>query len=83
MPVIATSADLTSDAARANRAAWDELAARIFRRGAQAVAEGGPAKARERHLARGKLLPRERVTRLLDPGAAVPRTRRARRPRHV
>ena len=33
------------------------------------MAEGGPAKARERHLARGKLLPRERVTRLLDPGA--------------
>jgi 3-methylcrotonyl-CoA carboxylase beta subunit len=33
------------------------------------VSEGGPAKARERHLARGKLLPRERVMRLLDPGA--------------
>ncbi len=33
------------------------------------MAEGGPAKARERHLGRGKLLPRERVTRLLDPGA--------------
>ncbi|HVY58534.1 MAG TPA: carboxyl transferase domain-containing protein [Xanthobacteraceae bacterium] len=33
------------------------------------AAEGGPARARERHLARGKLLPRERVMRLLDPGA--------------
>ena len=33
------------------------------------MAEGGPPKARERHLARGKLLPRERVMRLLDPGA--------------
>ncbi len=31
--------------------------------------EGGPAHARERHLARGKLLPRERVGRLLDPGS--------------
>ncbi|HTZ03192.1 MAG TPA: carboxyl transferase domain-containing protein, partial [Xanthobacteraceae bacterium] len=33
------------------------------------VAQGGPARARERHLARGKLLPRERVMTLLDPGA--------------
>jgi 3-methylcrotonyl-CoA carboxylase beta subunit len=33
------------------------------------AAQGGPARARERHLARGKLLPRERVMTLLDPGA--------------
>jgi len=32
------------------------------------VAEGGGAAAREKHVARGKLLPRERVDRLLDPG---------------
>ena len=32
------------------------------------VAEGGGARAVEKHLARGKLLPRERVRRLLDPG---------------
>jgi 3-methylcrotonyl-CoA carboxylase beta subunit len=31
---------------------------------------GGGEKARERHVARGKLLPRERVERLLDPGTA-------------
>jgi 3-methylcrotonyl-CoA carboxylase beta subunit len=68
VPVIATSADLTSEAARANRAAWAELAEDLQAK-RQAVAEGGPAKARERHLARGKLLPRERVMRLLDPGA--------------
>ena len=68
MPVIATSADLTSDAARANREAWAGLSRELADRRA-AVAEGGPARARERHLARGKLLPRERVTRLLDPGA--------------
>ncbi|MGB6538398.1 MAG: carboxyl transferase domain-containing protein [Xanthobacteraceae bacterium] len=34
-----------------------------------AAAEGGPVRARERHLARGKLLPRERVMTLLDAGA--------------
>ncbi|MBF9197870.1 carboxyl transferase domain-containing protein [Microvirga terrestris] len=68
MPVIATSADLTSDAAQASRTAWAELALDLQAK-RQAVSEGGPAKARERHLARGKLLPRERVMRLLDPGA--------------
>ena len=33
------------------------------------AAEGGPPRARERHIARGKLLPRERVMTLVDPGA--------------
>jgi len=32
------------------------------------ISEGGSQRAREKHLARGKLLPRERVERLLDPG---------------
>ncbi len=42
----------------------DELRARTA-----AARNGGGARARERHVARGKLLPRERVDRLLDPGA--------------
>ena len=33
------------------------------------IKEGGGARARERHLGRGKLLPRDRVRTLLDPGA--------------
>jgi 3-methylcrotonyl-CoA carboxylase beta subunit len=33
------------------------------------TAEGGGAKAREKHTARGKLLPRERIRALLDPGS--------------
>src|SRR6267143_994911 len=32
--------------------------------------EGGPERARERHVKAGKLLPRDRVERLLDPGTA-------------
>jgi 3-methylcrotonyl-CoA carboxylase beta subunit len=68
VPVIATSVDLKSEAAEANREAWAQLARELQDKRA-AVAQGGPAKARERHLARGKLLPRERVMRLLDPGA--------------
>ncbi|WP_114376904.1 carboxyl transferase domain-containing protein [Elioraea thermophila] len=34
------------------------------------VAQGGPPAARERHRARGKLLVRERIERLVDPGSA-------------
>ncbi|WP_246375792.1 carboxyl transferase domain-containing protein [Brachybacterium aquaticum] len=34
-----------------------------------AVAEGGPVSARAKHRARGKLLARERIDRLLDPGS--------------
>jgi 3-methylcrotonyl-CoA carboxylase beta subunit len=34
------------------------------------IAKGGPQKARERHAARGKLLPRDRVNALLDAGTA-------------
>jgi len=34
------------------------------------VAHGGPEHARNQHQSRGKLLPRERIQRLLDPGSA-------------
>jgi 3-methylcrotonyl-CoA carboxylase beta subunit len=52
----------------ANRVAMEALVAELRARVA-AVAQGGGAAARERHLARGKLLPRERVNLLLDPGS--------------
>ncbi len=42
----------------------EELRARVAE-----AALGGPEKHRERHVSRGKLLPRERVERLLDPGS--------------
>ncbi len=68
MAIIPSLIDTNSEAARENRASWERLARELNHRRA-AVAEGGPERARERHLARGKLLPRERVMRLLDPGA--------------
>jgi len=68
VPVIQSTADLVSDVAAANRAAWARLADELAAARAL-VAEGGPARARERHVGRGKLLPRERVQRLLDPGS--------------
>src|SRR5680860_969542 len=45
-----------------------ELVAELTERRAQ-VRVGGSRAARDKHLARGKLLPRDRVDRLLDPGA--------------
>jgi len=37
---------------------------------AETISKGGSEKTRQRHLARGKLLPRERVATLIDPGTA-------------
>ena len=50
-----------ADALKAN---VDELAQRLAR-----AAEGGGEKARAKHTERGKLLPRERIEALLDPGS--------------
>jgi 3-methylcrotonyl-CoA carboxylase beta subunit len=52
---------------QANAAAMAALV-QDLRAKAREVSEGGGAAAREKHVARGKLLPRERVDRLLDPG---------------
>ena len=53
---------------RRNREAMRALAGELNALRATA-AEGGSAKSRDRHTARGKLLPRERVMRLIDPGS--------------
>src|SRR5687768_11469660 len=68
MRKLASAADPGADAfavnARVNRALVEELRER-----AGAAALGGPPESRKRHEARGKLLPRDRVMRLLDPGS--------------
>jgi 3-methylcrotonyl-CoA carboxylase beta subunit len=64
---IGTAIDTASAEFRANQAVMKALVAELERKRAEA-AEGGPPRARERHLARGKLLPRQRVLALLDPG---------------
>ncbi len=56
------SADFQANVA-AMRAVVDDLKTQVER-----VAQGGGEAARAKHTARGKLLPRERVQRLLDPG---------------
>jgi 3-methylcrotonyl-CoA carboxylase beta subunit len=57
-----------SDAARANRAAHETALAEI-RTAQDAARAGGGAQALARHLARGKMAPRDRVANLLDPGS--------------
>ncbi|WP_372675209.1 carboxyl transferase domain-containing protein, partial [Aquicoccus sp.] len=44
-------------------------ALRVIREAAELAAAGGGEKARARHVGRGKMLPRERVAGLLDPGS--------------
>lgn len=52
-----------ADNARAMQKVVNDLHAQLNH-----IARGGSERARKKHLARGKLLPRERVERLLDPG---------------
>ena len=67
MPAIKSRLDTGSAAFTANaahhRALAEELRVQVAR-----VAEGGGAEAQKKHTSRGKLLPRERVRGLLDPG---------------
>ncbi|HPB21005.1 MAG TPA: carboxyl transferase domain-containing protein [Novosphingobium sp.] len=69
-PVLTSALDLADPQVRArdahNRALAEELRARVAK-----AALGGDERSRERHVSRGKLLPRERVERLLDPGSPL------------
>ncbi|MBX3726640.1 MAG: methylcrotonoyl-CoA carboxylase [Xanthomonadales bacterium] len=68
MPVLTSQIDPRGEEFRRNadhlRGLVDDLRAQMA-----AAAEGGGAKARDKHTARGKLLPRERIRALLDPGS--------------
>jgi 3-methylcrotonyl-CoA carboxylase beta subunit len=68
MTALSTAVDPKSREYQANRDAMQKLVAELQQRRAEA-AKGGPEKARERHVARNKLLPRERVMRLIDSGS--------------
>ena len=65
---LTSSAIPSSEAFNANRAAHLE-SLRVVEEAAATAAIGGGEAARERHLSRGKLLPRNRVAALLDPGS--------------
>jgi 3-methylcrotonyl-CoA carboxylase beta subunit len=67
MATLKSKLNPTSDEFRANAAAM-QSAVDDLRVIAKKLSEGGGEEARRKHLGRGKLLPRERVQRLLDPG---------------
>jgi 3-methylcrotonyl-CoA carboxylase beta subunit len=69
VPALKTSLDAASQSAHSNRESMTRLVADLRERLATAR-EGGPERARQRHVAAGKLLPRDRVERLIDPGTA-------------
>jgi 3-methylcrotonyl-CoA carboxylase beta subunit len=67
-PVLDSKLWVESESFRANAAHNRALAERL-RADVAKAALGGSERSRERHTSRGKLLPRERVERLLDPGS--------------
>ena len=68
MPALQSRLNPRSDEFKANQAAMNALVADLRTQVAM-VGQGGGATARARHVARGKLLPRDRVRGLLDVGS--------------
>ena len=68
MATLQSQVSPSSETFKANAARLRGLVADISDKAAT-VERGGPDEARERHRSRGKLLPRERLAQLLDPGS--------------
>jgi 3-methylcrotonyl-CoA carboxylase beta subunit len=68
MPKLTSAVDPRSESFLANRKHNEALVEDLMARAAK-TALGGSEASRSRHVGRGKLLPRDRVERLLDPGA--------------
>ncbi len=68
MGVLRSNLSPAAEAFQTNKAAHRALMAEI-EAASEVVLAGGGAASRERHLGRGKLLPRDRVAGLLDPGS--------------
>ena len=68
MPVITSQIDVRSPDFRANTAQLRDSVTALGHE-LELVALGGGDKARQKHVERGKLLPRERIRALLDPGS--------------
>src|SRR5476651_930894 len=68
LAILSSSIDKNAAEFGANAERMGALTAQLQARRAEA-ALGGPEKARERHVGRGKLLPRDRVMNLIDPGS--------------
>lgn len=69
MPVLQSQISTASESFRKNAERMKALVAEIAEKAA-VVEKGGSDEARQRHVARGKLLPRERLAQLIDTGTA-------------
>ncbi len=67
MPIIESKINGRSTEFVANASAMREKITEL-KAALEKIAQGGPEAARQKHIARGKLLPRDRVEQLLDPG---------------
>ncbi|MCR9222245.1 MAG: methylcrotonoyl-CoA carboxylase [Alphaproteobacteria bacterium] len=68
MSTLKSQYDPRGEEAAANRAAMEALVADLAQT-VRGVKQGGGERARKKHVGRGKLLPRDRVRTLLDPGS--------------
>ncbi|KAL9002066.1 MAG: hypothetical protein Q9188_004980 [Gyalolechia gomerana] len=66
LSILPTHVDTSSPAYKRNAAQYSELMAQL-RELHQEIEKGGPEKAREKHVNRGKMLVRDRITALIDP----------------
>ncbi|CEJ60178.1 Putative Methylcrotonoyl-CoA carboxylase beta chain, mitochondrial [Penicillium brasilianum] len=69
LSVLPTTVDTSSPEYRENSQQMQELLDRMSSLHAK-IAQGGSQKARDKHVARGKMLPRDRVSALIDPGTS-------------
>jgi len=68
MPVLKSNLNTRSDDFKSNAAHMQSLVDDLTDK-VNVIKQGGGERARKKHLSRGKLLPRERVRKLLDPGS--------------
>lgn len=65
--IIPTAVDTNSADFKENKLQMDEAMARLTELHSK-ISQGGPQKARDKHVQRGKMLVRDRITALVDPG---------------
>ena len=68
MTLIHSAVSAQSESYRENTTAM-QAALEVVKKAAELAMQGGGEHARDRHLSRGKLLPRDRINKLLDPGS--------------
>ncbi|EON69951.1 3-methylcrotonyl-CoA carboxylase beta subunit [Coniosporium apollinis CBS 100218] len=67
--ILPTAVDTSSADYKENKRSMDDVVSRISALHAR-IAQGGPPKSREKHVSRGKMLVRDRIAALIDPGTS-------------